>query len=78
MSSHLWVALSYQPITVELQEDGTLHTFTHPEAEEVAREDSFLCCYFCERELTVDSFGSECEGANNVDGSLDIESAPNI
>ena len=73
MSTHLWVALQYTPIVVELDPDGTLHTSTEPVADEVAREDSVLGCLFCDTPLTTETFGTECAGKNDVDGDLDIE-----
>lgn len=65
MKEHMWVAMSYQPIEVELdQEDGetVLHTFTRDEAEEAAREEAMLMCFHCLVPLTTDSFGTDCSG----------------
>lgn len=63
MAGHVWVALTYQPITVELADDGeSLNTYTHPEAEEAAREDAALGCMLCKTPLTTKTFHEVCPG----------------
>ena len=60
MTDHMWVSIQYTPIDVELQDDGTLHTFTTEMGEELARIDSSLGCWNCNAPLTTESFGTEC------------------
>lgn len=60
MADHTWVAMSYTPITVELAYDGSLTTYTNEAADEIARDESLLGCWFCHTPLTVENFGTEC------------------
>jgi hypothetical protein len=62
MSGHLWVALNYQPIDVEEQPDGSLHTFTTEAGEEASKGDDALVCYICGAPLTTLSFHEVCPG----------------
>lgn len=73
MSAHLWVAIQYTPIIIEVEPDGSLHTSTEPVADEVAREDSVLGCMLCNEALSLDTYYTECSGAKNINGDLDIE-----
>lgn len=63
MAMHAWVNLTYTPVEVQPQDDGSLHTFTTELAEEIAREEGAIGCYICGAVLTTESFDSECEGA---------------
>lgn len=65
-AGHMWVAITYTPIEIELQPDGSLHTFTSEMADEVAREDSKLGCWHCMEPLTTESFESECAAMSNA------------
>lgn len=67
---HVWVAMSYTPIEVELLEDGTLHTFTTELGDEVAREQSLLGCFHCIIPLATETFDTECLGKIENDGTL--------
>lgn len=56
----MWVALSYTPITVEVQENGSLHTFTTELGDQIAREESILGCWNCLTPLSAESYDTEC------------------
>lgn len=72
---HMWVAMQYTPIEVEVQTDGSLHTFTGELADEIAREDSILVCFHCGETLTTQNHEEECPGKlepKNIDENLDL------
>lgn len=65
LTAHMWVAVMIVP--VEVEENGEdLHTYTREGGEEVAREEASIGCFNCGTALTVDSYRSECAGANNL------------
>lgn len=64
MTHHMWVNLTYTPIEVIPQGDGSLHTYTTELAEQLASEDSSLVCFFCGDRLTTDNYNAECEPAS--------------
>jgi len=61
MTKHMWVNLTYTPIEIEAQGDGTLHTFTTDLAESLAADDSALICFACGEHLTTANYDAECE-----------------
>lgn len=60
MSAHSWVNLTYTPVEVEAQADGTLHTFTNELSEELAREGGVLVCIHCHETLSTSNHDREC------------------
>lgn len=67
MPDHMWVMITYVPIEVERDDNGTLHTFTREEADEIAREEGKLGCFHCFEPLTTESFETECRAAINAE-----------
>lgn len=61
--THQWVAISYVPIEVEPQPDGSLDSYTREGQEDLARDDSMLACWHCFTELTPESYTTPCRGA---------------
>lgn len=59
---HMWVMMSYTPVEVDPQPDGSMGVFTREEAEEEAREDSVLACWHCLIGLTTESYTTPCPG----------------
>lgn len=79
MTQHMWVALSYQPIDVDVDENGVLHTYTTEIGEELAREDSALVCWICLVHLNTDTHDTECPGSQNIlAGDLDTDAGSPI
>lgn len=60
MNTHIWVALSYQPISIDVQPDGNLAVYTSTVDEDIAREDSVIICWFCHESLTLANYNKEC------------------
>jgi len=60
---HMWVAVSYMPIEVEPQADGSLSTYMREGAEEAAQEDASFVCWHCMIELTTESYTTPCPAA---------------
>jgi hypothetical protein len=58
----MWVALSYVPIEVEIEDDGSLRTYTTELSDEIAKEESLLGCWHCFEPLTIDNVHDECPG----------------
>lgn len=61
--SHAWVNLTYTPVLVEAQTDGSLHTYTTELSEEVARDDGVLICLHCSEPLSTDNYDGVCPNA---------------
>lgn len=65
MTAHMWVAIQYTPITVDVVRNHAgdvvaLHTYTTEMGDELARDDSRLGCWNCGDPLTIESVESEC------------------
>jgi hypothetical protein len=60
MNDHVWVMFTYTLIEVEQLADGTLHTFTTEQSDEIARDEGKLGCFHCSTPLTSESFATEC------------------
>lgn len=71
MKHHMWVAISYTPIEVQVDTDGTLHTFTTEMGEELARDDAKLGCWHCMIPLNTETYGTECLASSDIDADLD-------
>jgi len=61
MKQHTWVTMSWSPIMVEPQPDGSLSVFVADDQAEAATEQSLEGCWFCHTPLTPESFYTECE-----------------
>lgn len=72
--AHSWVSIQYSPVEAELETDGSLTVTESIEADEIAKDDAALGCWFCHTPLTTQSFGTECipevTPQNNADGTL--------
>lgn len=60
---HMWVMLSYTPVEVDPQPDGSMGIYTREEAEEAARDDAVLACWHCLTTLTLESYTTPCPAA---------------
>ena len=60
MNKHSWVSLQFNPVNVELQEDGSLTVSENVEAKELAQDQAMLGCWFCHIPLGVATFDSVC------------------
>lgn len=72
-AGHMWVAIQYTPIEVELQPDGSIHTFTSELADEIARDDSKIGCWNCGAPLNTDTYDTECVSQIILAGDLDTD-----
>lgn len=61
---HFWVKMTYAPIEITENEDGTLSTFVRDDAEQLAQDDAALCCWNCSTPLNIDSYKGECPGSH--------------
>lgn len=62
MGMHAWVSISYMPVIVSLQDDGTLDVHIEEMAEEIAKEEARLGCMLCNEPLTTESYATDCPG----------------
>ena len=58
---HMWVSMSYTPIIVEPNADGSLVVSVSDAAGEVAKEEALLGCWFCYTPLNAESFNTKCD-----------------
>jgi len=65
---HVWVALQYSVIDVELNgETGKLDWSVSEASDELAKEESVVGCWMCEVPLDHDTYNTECPGEAPAD-----------
>lgn len=60
MASHVWVMLTYTPLEITQQPDGSLHVEATEAAIEAAADEGKMGCWFCFTPLQVETFNTEC------------------
>lgn len=59
MSNHAWVAVQYMPVQVEPDGENLQVTIAE-DAEQMAKDDEVLCCWFCDIPLTTETYNTTC------------------